>query len=216
MASLTFKEIKARPVVCKLTRPAVARIGAMTHLPIILIDLFTEEGVVGRSYLKPYLPKAMKYLLPALLDFGEMLKGRGVSPVDLYETARKSPHFVGYQGLSMIAVAGLDMAAWDALAKAADIPLCVLLGGSVGPVNAYNSNGLWLKSPDPRQPRRSNCSTRGAEGSEPSSFGWAARRTLNENGHSRLPDPHSRFSDLLPKESSASRKSQIASLMSSG
>jgi hypothetical protein len=96
LASLTFKEIKARPVICKLTRPAVARIGAMTHLPIILIDLFTEEGVVGRSYLKPYLPKSMKYLIPALLDFGEMLKGRRVSPVDLYETARKSLHFVGY------------------------------------------------------------------------------------------------------------------------
>jgi mandelate racemase len=148
LASLTFKEIKARPVICKLTRPAVARIGAMTHLPLILIDLFTEEGVVGRSYLKPYLPKTMKYLIPALLDFGEMLKGRRVSPVDLYETARKSLHFVGYQGLSMIAVAGLDMAAWDALAKAADVPLCVLLGGSVGPVNAYNSNGLWLQSPE--------------------------------------------------------------------
>ena len=39
------------------------------------------------------------------------------------------------------------MAAWDALAKAAGMPLCVLLGGSVGPVRAYNSNGLWLKEP---------------------------------------------------------------------
>jgi mandelate racemase len=53
----------------------------------------------------------------------------------------------------MIAVAGLDMAAWDALAKAADLPLCVLLGGSVGPVNAYNSNGLWLQSPRPNASR---------------------------------------------------------------
>jgi hypothetical protein len=26
LESLTFKEIKARPVICKLTRPAVARI----------------------------------------------------------------------------------------------------------------------------------------------------------------------------------------------
>ena len=76
LASLTFKEIKARPVICKLTRPAVARIGAMTHLPIILIDLFTEEGVVGSSFLKPYLPKAMKYLArraiaPAIPKAGE-------------------------------------------------------------------------------------------------------------------------------------------------
>jgi mandelate racemase len=61
--------------------------------------------------------------------------------------ARKSLHFVGYEGLSMIAASGLDMAAWDALAKAANLPLCVLLGGSVGPVKSYNSNGLWLKEP---------------------------------------------------------------------
>jgi mandelate racemase len=39
------------------------------------------------------------------------------------------------------------MAAWDALAKASGVPLCVLLGGSVGPVKAYNSNGLWLQAP---------------------------------------------------------------------
>ena len=47
----------------------------------------------------------------------------------------------------MIAVAGVDMAAWDALARAAAVPLCVLLGGSIGPVPAYNSNGLWLRPP---------------------------------------------------------------------
>jgi mandelate racemase len=44
----------------------------------------------------------------------------------------------------MIAVSGLDMAVWDALAKAAGMPLAVLLGGTLGPVPAYNSNGLWL------------------------------------------------------------------------
>src|SRR3954462_2742994 len=36
------------------------------------------------------------------------------------------------------------MAVWDALAKAAGMPLAMLLGGSLGPVPAYNSNGLWL------------------------------------------------------------------------
>ena len=36
------------------------------------------------------------------------------------------------------------MAAWDAIAKAANMPLCRLLGGTVDPVPAYNSNGLWL------------------------------------------------------------------------
>lgn len=146
-ASLTLKSIRARPVVLKLVRPIVARIVTITDWPLVVIDLYTNEGIAGRSYLEPYTVKAMKYLIPALHDFGELFKGQPVTPVKLYESARKSLHFVGYQGLSMIAVSGLDMAAWDALSKAAGMPLCVLLGGSVGPVRAYNSNGLWLKEP---------------------------------------------------------------------
>ena len=147
LQSLTVAGIRARPVVLKLERPVVVRIATITDWPLILIDLYTDEGVVGRSYLEPYSVKAMKYLIPALDDFGTLLKGHPLTPVDVYAQARKSLHFVGYQGLSMIAVAGLDMAAWDALAKAAGVPLCVLLGGSVGPVAAYNSNGLWLHEP---------------------------------------------------------------------
>lgn len=145
--SLTLRAIKARPVVLKLKRPVVARIVTISEWPIILIDLMTEEGIVGRSYLEPYIVKSMRYLVPALHDFGEMLTGRRVAPLEIFEAARKSLHFVGYEGLSMIAASGLDMAAWDALAKAANKPLCVLLGGTVGAVRSYNSNGLWLKEP---------------------------------------------------------------------
>lgn len=142
---LTFRSLTARPVLLRLDRPVVARIATITEWPLILIDLQTEEGIVGRSYLEPYIPKAMRYLVPALCDLGELLQGQPMVPVDLFETSRKSLHFVGYEGLSAIAVSGVDMAVWDAVAKAADQPLCRLLGGSVGPVRAYNSNGLWLQ-----------------------------------------------------------------------
>jgi mandelate racemase len=146
-ASLTVRDITARPIVLKLKRPIIARIATISEWPLILIDLLTDEGIVGRSYLEPYVAKAMRYLVPALNDLGAMLKGRRLAPIELFDAARKSLHFVGYEGLSMIAASGLDMAAWDALAKAANLPLCVLLGGTVGPVKSYNSNGLWLKDP---------------------------------------------------------------------
>src|ERR1700758_4001816 len=143
-ARLTVREIAARPIVLKLKRRVVARIATITEWPIILVDLVTEEGIVGRSYLEPYLVKSMRYLVPALRDLGALLKGRSVAPIELFDAARKSLHFVGYEGLSMIAASGLDMAAWDALAKAANLPLCVLLGASLGPVKSYNRNRLWL------------------------------------------------------------------------
>ena len=148
LPSLTFKGLRARPVLLQLERPVVARIATIRQFPLILIDLYTEEGIVGRAYLEPYIANSMKYLIPALNDFAALFSGRQINPVELFELSRKSLHFVGYQGLSMIAVSGLDMAAWDALAKAANMPLCVLLGGSVGPVKAYNSNGLWLNAPE--------------------------------------------------------------------
>ncbi|MCA0246795.1 MAG: mandelate racemase [Proteobacteria bacterium] len=148
LPQLTLRGITARPLTLKLKRPVVARIATITEWPLILIDLSTEEGIVGRSYLEPYVAKSMRYLVPALQDMGDMLKGQRMAPTELFDAARKSLHFVGYEGLAMIAASGLDMAAWDALAKAAGLPLCVLLGGSVGPVKAYNSNGLWLKAPE--------------------------------------------------------------------
>ncbi|MEM7404780.1 MAG: enolase C-terminal domain-like protein [Pseudomonadota bacterium] len=145
---LTLHSIESRPVVLKLARPVVARIATIPDWPLILIDLKTNEGITGRAYLEPYSIKSMRYLVPALDDFSQEFKGQAIVPSDLFAAARRSLHFVGYAGLSMIAASGLDMAAWDALARAAELPLCRLLGGAVGPVKAYNSNGLWLKPPE--------------------------------------------------------------------
>jgi mandelate racemase len=48
------------------------------------------------------------------------------------------------QGIVRMALAGFDIAAWDALARAAGKPLATLLGGNPRPIPAYNSCGLGL------------------------------------------------------------------------
>lgn len=47
-----------------------------------------------------------------------------------------------------MALAGLDMALWDALAVAAGLPLATYLGAKPKPIPAYNSSGLGLMSPE--------------------------------------------------------------------
>ncbi len=141
---LTLKSVRARPVLVPLKRPVVSKVGLFKDWPIILIDVYTNEGVVGHSYLEPYLKQSMRYIIAAIEDLAEAAKGQPVAPLDSYRRGIGSLHLVGREGVSLIAISGLDMAMWDALARAADMPLAVCLGGTVGPVPAYNSNGLWL------------------------------------------------------------------------
>ena len=143
-ARLTLKSVRARPVVVPLKRPVVSKVGLFREWPIILIDLYTNEGIVGHSYLEPYIKQSARYIVPLIEDLAEAAKGEPVAPFDGYRRGVGSLHLIGREGVSLIAVSGLDMAAWDALAKAADMPLAAFLGGTVGPVPAYNSNGLWL------------------------------------------------------------------------
>jgi mandelate racemase len=141
---LTLKSIETRAVLVPLRRPVVSKVGMFGEWPLILIDLYTNEGIVGRSYLEPYLTNAAQYIVPVINHLAAAYLGKPLAPLDDFQSNRRSLNLVGYEGVAMIAVSGLDMAIWDALAKAAGMPLAVLLGGSLGPVPAYNSNGLWL------------------------------------------------------------------------
>jgi mandelate racemase len=141
---LTIESIEVRAVSVPLRRPIAAKIGTFPEWPFILIDVKTKDGIVGRSYLETYLKDAIRYVGPIILDLAEKFKGSPVAPLDLYQKSMDQLHLLGRQGVTLIAAAGIDMAMWDVLAKAASLPLAKLLGGSVGPVRAYNTNGLWL------------------------------------------------------------------------
>jgi mandelate racemase len=141
---LTLDKVVVRVIQVPLRRPIVAKLGEFKNFPYILTDVLTKEGVIGHSYLEPYRVTATKSIVALIEDVAEQQRGKPVAPFDRFEEAVRSLHLLGRQGVMLIAIAALDMAMWDALAKAVGVPLVVLLGGAVGPVRAYNTNGLWL------------------------------------------------------------------------
>jgi mandelate racemase len=147
-ADLVVREVTARAVMVPMRRPLATRVGAFAQWPLVLIDLATEQGITGRSYLAPYRGTAAAALLPVLRDLGAALRGQPAAPVTAFDTSRGWFAVAGYQGLALSAAAGLDIALWDALAQRAGLPLARFLGGTPGPVPAYNSNGLGLIPPD--------------------------------------------------------------------
>jgi mandelate racemase len=123
--------------------------GTISKAPLLLIDLETEEGVTGRSYLWCYFPAAIAAIAKLLDEVERVTKGATLAPLDLWSRLAERFALMGVQGIVRMAMAGFDVAAWDALAMAAGLPLARLMGSGAKRIPAYNSCGLGLmKSPD--------------------------------------------------------------------
>ena len=121
--------------------------GMITKAPLLLIDLETAEGVTGRSYLWCYFPAAVPAIAKILEEVERVVKGERVAPADLWSKLAERFALIGVQGIVRMAMAGLDVAAWDALAIAAGMPLAALVGSGPKRIRAYNSCGLGLMTP---------------------------------------------------------------------
>jgi len=141
---MKIRAIRVRAVSAPIRRPLATSVGTVSSAALLLIDLQTDEGITGRSYLfgvgKHNLPPIAK-LVEAM---AEMVKGDGLSPLDLERKLRAKYALLGVHNIVLFAIAGIDAAAWDAWAQALGQPLVRLLGAAPRPIPAYNSNGLGL------------------------------------------------------------------------
>jgi mandelate racemase len=145
---LTVRALDAVGVAVPMTYVLGTSRGAVTKAPLLLIDLETDEGVTGRAYIWSYLPEAMPAIASILRAVLDTVKGERVAPAELWARLMLRFHLIGVQGIVRMAMAGFDMACWDALAQAGGVPLSSLLGGSRNRIPAYNSCGLGLMAPD--------------------------------------------------------------------
>jgi mandelate racemase len=143
---MKIRAIRARPVAAPMKRPLATSTGKLTESALLLIDLETDQGIVGRSYLfglgRHNLPPIAK-LVEAMAG---MVTGDAVAPFELERKLRARYTLLGIHNIVLFAMAGLDMAAWDALAQSLGQPLARLLGGVPRPIPAYNSKGLGILS----------------------------------------------------------------------
>ncbi|WP_088280412.1 enolase C-terminal domain-like protein [Ideonella sp. A 288] len=141
---LRIRDLRVRGVLVPLRLPLQTSVGTVTTAPLALIDLFTDEGVTGSTYLFCYTPLALKPVMQMLANLLPLMVGAAVAPADLDRKFQRQFRLLGNKGVVAMALAGLDMAAWDALARAQAVPLVRLLGGTPRPIPAYNSCGLGI------------------------------------------------------------------------
>jgi mandelate racemase len=151
----TIRSVRARAVVAPIARPVKNAFGVIEAAPLVLIDVVTDQGVTGRSYIFAYSRLTLKPLVHLVEEIGRDLAGKAIAPYDLMAAMDAKFRLLGWQGLVGMAVSGLDMAFWDALGQTAGQPLVTLLGGSPRPIRAYDSYGVVDPVADEKDLRRS-------------------------------------------------------------
>jgi mandelate racemase len=137
-----IERIHVTPVAIPLDRPVRTAVSVVTHAPLALVDVHVEGGVVGRGYVFTYNSFALKPTYDLIGSLAETLLGLPLIPASIEKQLRGSVALLGSSGLIGCAIAALDIACWDALAKVAGLPLARLLGAELRPVPAYLSVGM--------------------------------------------------------------------------
>ncbi len=141
-AELRVEGVRARAVSVPIRRPLRTRSGSIERIPLVLVDCEASDGSVGRAYLFTYREAFARAAVALFDDVAEAVVGRPLAPRERATELGVRYRLVGHEGLARFVTAGFDMACWDALAIACELPLATLLGGTPRAIVAYNSNGL--------------------------------------------------------------------------
>jgi L-rhamnonate dehydratase len=121
------------PLVLRMNRIDVSRADGTQDA--FLLRLHTDEGLVGigEADTSPYLARTMIEMPSShaiARGLAEVLVGEDTADIDrLWDVLFRATYHYGRGGVALHVISAIDMALWDLAGKAADKPVCELLGG---------------------------------------------------------------------------------------
>ena len=140
-SSPRIQGFKLRTVLVPLIEPHQTASGVVSQSPLVLTDVITDGGIIGHSIIFTYTPAALKPTAELIQNCEDLVKGDLLAPAEIEQKLAKRFRLLGTQGLVGMALAAIDMALWDALARVHSMPLVRLLGGAEKAVRAYGAVG---------------------------------------------------------------------------
>jgi mandelate racemase len=138
---MKIRELRVRAVRVPLQPPHQTASGTLTESPLVLVDVVTDEGATGHGMIFTYTPAALKPTAEFVKNLEPLVLGEELAPAAIEQKLARRFRLLGTQGLVGMALAAVDMALWDALARSQGMPLVRLLGGAPKPVPAYGAVG---------------------------------------------------------------------------
>ena len=82
------RELRVRAVKVPMTEPHRTASGTITECPLVLVDLVTDDGVVGHSYVFCYAAFALVPTARLIKNLEPIVAGQPLAPLDIEEIGR--------------------------------------------------------------------------------------------------------------------------------
>lgn len=125
---IKITDVIAHPLTQKLPKSTVTSWGTYEHISLVLVEIRTDAGIKGvGETLARFAPKAYAELINSTLR--PRLIGQPLHKISAHWHTMRRALSGRCGGMLIEAIAGVDIALWDILGKAANMPLWMLLGG---------------------------------------------------------------------------------------
>lgn len=136
-----IRSLAVRPLRVPMRQPHQTASGTVSESPLVLTDVTTDDGVVGHGLVFTYTPAALGPTAELIKNLEPLIQGEPLAPVEIEQKLARRFRLLGTQGLVGMALAAIDMALWDALARSSGMSLVRLLGGVPRRLQAYGAVG---------------------------------------------------------------------------
>ncbi|MBV9228825.1 MAG: mandelate racemase/muconate lactonizing enzyme family protein [Chloroflexi bacterium] len=144
-APITITGVRSRVVKVPIKKKVVSRVGIFESMWFVLVDVETDAGITGSTYLWAFSSAGAAAIQKVLVELAEVAVGEDpFCSARLWKKMRSRITQWGHKGLSIVGLSGIDTVVWDIVGKALNRPLAQVLGGTTDPIPTYASEGLWL------------------------------------------------------------------------
>jgi galactonate dehydratase len=143
-AGVRITDVIAHPLTQSLPKPTTTSWGTYSAVSIVLVEVRTDAGIVGvGETLARFAPKAYAELIETALK--PRIVGRDARDIAAHWQAMRRALSGRQGGVLIESIAGVDIALWDILGKAAGMPIAKLLGG-IGRerIDVYAASINWV------------------------------------------------------------------------
>lgn len=142
-------QLKARAVRIPIDRPTRISTRTLDAREFVLVSAEAQDKeLVGVGF--TYAGTSGGWIIAELINtvLADVVAERGsIDIVGTWEAMFQETLLMGRRGAVVRAMSAVDIALWDLAAKRAELPLAVLLGGSVRDIPAYASGGYYRQEP---------------------------------------------------------------------